>query len=259
MKTIKLVLVVSILFLASCSQEGILKESKNLEQDLSIYDDSGLGSYKGVFTTLDSEIRGTIFISLKSNNIALANVTLATGDIIVLKSPNYESNARIQNIEFNSGIEFDSETKMSFIFSVAPNGSNPTIKNTLFNLKQGNVLILKETSRSRVTPTTGSYTCELCTLPTTFSVITQVVNGELLAATQVVFNGAAYGGGGSITNCTFIGGATNCTMQGLTEIPSGNIEWIGTVQFITNTCNFMQGNWIKTNTGTNGTFITDPC
>jgi hypothetical protein len=257
-KIILLLFAVSLLF--SCNQEEVLDNtSSELSFDLSVYDSSNMGTYKGVFTTMDSKTRGTILISLKANNIARASLTLVGGEIITLKAPNYISGSNITNLQFSNGGTPEARNQIALSFSVDTDGTNPRVDSTIYNTKESNIIIVKETSQSRVQSTTGTYTCAACITATTFSVLSQVVNGELIASTQVVFNGVAYGGGGSMTNCTFTGGVTNCTIQGLTEIPSGNIEWVGTVDYLTTTCNFYQGTWVKTNSGTNGTFITDPC
>jgi hypothetical protein len=258
MKTMKLLFLLSITFLLSCTKENVLLDSQNLAMDLSIYDESGMGTYKGVFTTTDSKSRATVFISLKSNDVAIANITLVGGEVVVLKSVNYVSGTFVNNVQFTSDTGTDIANQVSFEFSVDSNGTNSRVDNVLFNNTEGYILIAKETSLSRVTAVTGTYTCELCTLPTTFSVITQVVNGELLLNTQVLFNGVDYGGGGSVTNCVYETGITTCTIQSVTEIPSGNIESVGIAEYNTPAdCTYMSGTWIKTNTGTNGTFETD--
>ena len=255
MKTIKLLL--AIVLLSSCTQEVIVTEPQNYSIDLSINDNTDKGTYKGLFTTLDSETRGKVSLSIKDH--AKGIITLVDGTVISLDAANYVKGSPVTNILFRNSKE--SRTVVSFSFSVDKDGSNSIIEDVLFNEKESDILIRKETSLSSVTAATGTYTCELCVSPTTFSVITYVdIPSQMVVLdAQVLFNGVVYPSGGIASDCRngqALGG-TFCNIEGLTQIPSGDIEWSGYIFYIDANTTETGGTWIKTNTGTNGTFEND--
>jgi hypothetical protein len=264
-KIILLLFAVSLLF--SCNQESVLIETVDLSLDISIYDNTDMGVYKGTFTTMDSKSRGVITVELGANNRAFATLDLITGETVTVKGYRYTSGDPINELLFTNYRE--SDKSLSFNFSVREDGSDPTVSNVLFNSNASDILLLKETTYSAVTPVTGTYTCAACTQPTTFSFtyITEIVNcpqqcEALITLTpQVLFNNVVYSDLGYGTNLVSTGViSSKCDIAGVLQIPSGDIEWEGTLKFVDTECTKVDdGTWVKTNSGTNGTFMTDPC
>ena len=261
MKKIILVLVLAV-SMFSCDKESIMIEESNLTSDLSIYDEDDMGIYKGVFTTLDSELRGVVTISIVNTSSPVAVIKMTNGTTIRLESNTYSNGDRINDLVFTYNPSEDAYQSMSLNFTVSVNGNNPIVSNVRLNGVLGYISVIKEKSYSAVSPTTGTYTCVLCTQPTTFSAITYVENGQLLVSTQLIFNGELYLGSGAINgSCTIANGITTCPMGGSTVISSGTINWSGVVSFEPLDCTRMTGVWTKTpsGTGANGTFESDEC
>ena len=256
MKTIKTLLLA--LLLTSCTNE-VMNESINYSLDLSVNDSRDTGIYKGVFTTLDSKKRGKVYLSL-GNEKATGTINILGGETIRLEAVEYFSSNPVNNLLFVS-VEKDAKKQASFYFSVDQDGNNPTIQEVLFNGKESDIIIVKEKSFSRVVGVTGTYTCDACTLATTFNnVVTyiDVTNQIILLQIQVLFINETYTSNGLVTDCYInneIGG-TICIINGTTEIPSGTIQWEGNIRYFNDNTE-LRGNWVKTNTGTNGTFISD--
>lgn len=147
--------------LFSCSTEDN-NEVTNNETALSFedqlasgaLDNSSLGIYKGLFTTLDGQNRATILITLNGISAPTAEFLLPTGDKnIVRASENLGKGQAIDGLSFNEG-------DFKFDFNVNKDGSNPTITNISYMGEKGDAILLKETSKGAVETKTGTYSCE---------------------------------------------------------------------------------------------------
>lgn len=144
----------------SCSQDNdavdVEQEAQSFEEKLALgeFDDSNLGVYKGLFTTLDGKERATIHVTL--NGISEPTVEFTFPDLskaVVRSSANTNKGQAVKGMSFN-------ESDFNFTFKVNSDGTNPVMSNVTYKGQEGDVVLLKETTKGAVETKTGSYTCE---------------------------------------------------------------------------------------------------
>lgn len=262
MGTLKsLVSVVILALFISCSQENVEVENDtniNLSSKLSQYDNSNLGIYKGVFSTLDNEKRGTIEVTLTQGNPAAAILTLESGKLIPLTSSTVVgSQVIMNNIKFKTSPKVS--TRMSFTFSVDANGENPLITDVIYNMVDASVLVLKEKSRTPLNPITGTYNCINCSEMNpawasgtrTFNMIfTDEGAGVKSINTQAIFSGLSFTSPNPLNTQSNCGistpGNVMCSIDGTTPIFNRTLNWTGTHEYSTSIakyCSFVEGTW----------------
>ena len=110
MRKIALLFVLSFAFLACETDNETLNNNQNLTFD-SLSENNNIGKYKGVFTTLDSESRATVEITITDattfvatlGNRATAKFTFEDGSIIsAIATRSLELGEGIQDLEFTS-------------------------------------------------------------------------------------------------------------------------------------------------------------
>lgn len=212
-KNIFTLIAILAILLVSCSKDPIdnVESSENL--NISLTNETNIGTYKGVFTTLDSQLRGVVDIEIVDfdNNISAVNfhratITLQNGDVIFVTSKD-----KVTSETFANQIVFSSRDIM-FNFSVNKDGSNPVVSNLEYNNNEAYIILAKHTSRAPVTAITGTYNCVGCNVAEkTFSfVISNDGTGNQTYSTQVNFNGVNYSSG--------VGYQNNCAVDG--DIPT---------------------------------------
>ncbi len=261
------------LILISCSDEPI--ETYDSSQNLKLTSEfkTNIGTYKGVFTTLDSEFRGQIEVKImkpNSNSFAknyhIAKIILQTGDVIYATS----------NEKFRPNYPIDQAIFMSneliFNFSVDGDGSNPIISNVIYNNTAADIMIAKHTNLAPVEPITGTYFCFACdghpildgTDQTFNMMFTTDASGISEITTQVLYDGLVYDGIALQNNCNVDGTFTSCDMESGNGVDSDEgfiigvnpVKWQGRHDFNIedtgpNDCSETWGFW-SINTSNNG-------
>ncbi len=270
MKLTKLcVFLLSVGILFSCSKEELTIEeastieSADLVTNLGTYADSSLGMYKGVFSTADSQDRGTVEIKVINELTAKASITYLNGDVEF-----FNGNIRQQNgltshtgmdVMFNSGAS-------SFAFSVHADGSNPTITEASSNARASLMTVVKENTRGAVVPITGTFTSELGNSGT-WNLIFNSGNGEgddTDITSQTIVSGVDYGSmtGNTQDGCTPLVGedVTLCDIGGSYTSLGVDIVWAGSHGYFTvGDCSQVTGTWTATGdvAVSSGTFTSD--
>lgn len=248
-------------FAAACSVEPEQNEMENnVVANLAAptFDESNVGIYKGIFTTLNSKYRGTLEVripqaaSLSSQNIyPTAKLTLHTGKVVELKSTQiYEDGQGIEEMIFEGG-------KARFSFSVEGNGAQPTIADVSYLNMEAAITVAKETSFGPVATVTGTYECEICGFidgsgEQSFNFMT--VTGSDAVSTQTVFgatnlNGVGYqnncSAGSLLTLCDIQSGVDGGTDVGFTGATGGDVTWSGRHLYSSTGTDFsaMSGTW----------------
>lgn len=277
MKKIALFIAISFAFIACETENETINNEQNLSYD-ALSEDNSLGKYKGVFTTLDSESRAKVDITIKdaTNFVeklitqngykSTATFTFENGTAVdVFATKAIELGEGINNLEFVA-------ENISFLFSVNDDGTNPTLTNVIYNNKPSAVLIKKHTNRAPVDMITGTYACVECQdhpnlnagMDQTFNIVlTDNGDGTSIIDTQVLLGSSEYLGLGDQNNCNTNGVLTTCNIEGVFDAVGGtSISWDGSHDFNNeaagaNDCSDFDGtwSWITTNYGTiSGTF-----
>jgi len=213
--TLKLIMLLAFVFVISCTDDTTEINEAAIDQRLASPEaKTNLGTYKGVFTTLDSEFRGVVEIEL--SDISTSSLTKSSHKAIITlqdRSIVYAtSNAEINIDEPINNILFNSN-EISFNFSVNSDGTNPVITNVVLNNKQADIILAKHTTRLPVTTFSGTYYCNNCGGSDTRSfnvIITNDGIGNQTYTTQMEFYGTAYPGIGMQDNCINDGTLTFC-------------------------------------------------
>ncbi|MDT0651550.1 hypothetical protein [Autumnicola edwardsiae] len=145
--------------IASCSNDEVNEINEpeaavDLETQVSegLYDNSNLGIYEGVFTSLESNNRATVRIEVDGKGNPVASFVFPNGGLKAFRADQKLSKSSSEKIHF-SDEEFD------FDFAVNEDGTEPVISNVTYMGEKGDVMIVKETSKAAVTPRTGTYAC----------------------------------------------------------------------------------------------------
>lgn len=257
MKKLSLILVLS-LSLWACSSDSELElesDTANLETLVNKDSDiSGFGLYKGTFTTLDSRDRGIVTIMINKLGQAKAIVDMEDGI-----SHKLTADRIINTKETIDGLLFAND-EFAFTFSVDINGKNPLLSGVIFDDREGDIVVAKETTRGPVVPWTGTYTCTSCVgHPTLDSGAEQTFNATTVSGsgdnnqaiiTQIILNGNNFGStsGNSQSGCVNLGPDRRCNITGSSATIANNrpINWSGTHIFKRGggvNCSEVRGNW----------------
>ena len=256
------------LLLAACSQDNELIQqtdaSAKLVLNLDELDDSNLGLYRGMFSTMNSSQRGTIDLEIKEGVASRASLTLVNG--IEYKFASTEIISEDTNIDQALFVS----NGASFKFSVNRDGSDPRFTDVIFLGEDASLKVLKETSRSAVTVQTGTWQCTTgCSGSGTWNLTYNTgdgsgdytTGGDLV--TQIIFNGTDIGTSSNSQNsCSDDGNVTTCDIVGSTlpvAAAGGSIViWGGQHKFLSAAspaCSEASGTW--TSSSLNGTWISD--
>ena len=266
-KVLQLAVVCFLAVFMSCSEEETLVTdvdvaAQELATDLSEYEGTSLGLFKGVFTTDDSAERGVVAIEVISEILAKAEITLVSGEVIDytgIPSRTGSGELIVELAAYNS----------SFEFVVAEDGSNPSINRAVLNDVPSSISMVKQNTRG-VAPTTmtGTYDGDFSgtfnfifdfggTTGSTMDITTQVVVGGGTIETIMGNSQAACVANGTNT------AADTCGIDGSLSGPGGSaITWTGARGFL-NTggpCDALAGTWTGTSgagSAISGTFISD--
>lgn len=252
-----LLLMVLATFTFSCSQdanEDQLDTTTRLAADQ--FDDSHLGEYKGVFTTVDGLTRGHVVVTLSPKNEGTAQIILSSGEVIELQSLPVKLTAdnTVSNLRFSSlGL---SSTEVELDFSVEANGLNPMISKVSFDNKESEIAIAKNLARAPATTLVGTYDCTNCGeigvgFPNgrTWSVITSGLGGNQTYTVQIAYDRRIYNAKATQAGCTtnpFAPGITFCTISGSASILGFNLSFAGSHSYPTSndqTCSNVDGTW----------------
>ena len=260
------------LFLAgvlfSCSeQESILEETNAVESldlaaDLSTYTDSFLGMYKGVFTTEDSQDRGTLEIKVINDKKAEAKITHLNGVAESFNGSVQEQTASATNGEMNIVFNSSTSRSSSFVFIVSDNGSNPTITDAYSNSIASFITVVKENTRGAVVPVSGQWTTSDLSFTGTFNLMFSGAGegNDAALVSQMMVGMYEVGSmtGNSQANCVDDGiEFTTCDLTGaslLADNMFAEVAWTGTHTYGTDValvCSDLLGDF--TATGVNGT------
>ncbi|WP_435578685.1 hypothetical protein [Gilvibacter sp.] len=224
--------------LVACSKDNEITQqaddSAKFGLDLSSTDNSNLGLYRGVFSTMDSSERGTFDLEIKKGNVSRASLTLVNGmEYKFQTSELIEENMNVVEALFVAD-------GASFKFSVKRDGSNPTFSDVTFMGAEAAFKGLKETSRSPVTAQTGTWTCGAgCSGSGTWNLAFNSGDGSGDYAsggdmvTMIMFNGGDIGGNANTQgSCVDAGNVTTCDIDGTTSAVGAAggvpIVWTGT-------------------------------
>jgi len=273
------------LFLIGCSTETVTDSPNDVDTvDLSaaIFQNSNIGKYKGVFTTMDSQQRGIIEINIPDANTPIfglndsypfAILTLTDGQQFIARS----STLITRGISIKDLLFFSS--KFNFNFSVKADGENPEVSNVILQGQNSDVIAAKHTNRAPVIPIPGTYVCTDCgthpnlnnTITQTFSILTSTnPSGNSSLTTQTMLGSDMFSGIGIQENCNPSGAArTTCDIESGNGINNAGITvngttvvWSGTHTFGSSgdNCSGVSGTWTwaSANFGTlSGTFVSD--
>ncbi len=148
--------------ITSCSNDNNINEIEEPEAAVTLedqvaeglFDNSSLGIYEGVFTTLDGSYRSTVAIQLDGKNVPTVSFLFPDGTKSSIKAAS--------NLKAQAGTINFSNDKFNFDFSVEEDGTNPEVTNVTYAGKKGDIIIFKETSKGAVSPKTGTYDCVDC-------------------------------------------------------------------------------------------------
>ena len=253
-KTLLLLLTVVLVF--SCKQDELLNQNTgaiDLTADVSQYDNSNLGLYKGTFTTLDASERGVLVVNVLNNVPSTATLTLSSGSVLALQSTSVVKSNQDTNLTFVT-INDDGQD-FSFVLSVNKKGKNLEINNALLGSSVSDILVSKETSKGPVVTIVGTWNCTEC-LPSmtgtdqTFNLVGS--SGISSFTPQVTLNMAVYDGNASQSAQTSFGGFDISEIDGTFEIPQSadpadnlDVDFIATHRYSSSggDCSTITGFW----------------
>ena len=264
-KLLSILFVSTLLFSCSTDSEVIDTKEQDVVQDLPAlvkqgkYDNSNLGIYKGVFTTLDGQNRATVLLELDGKNNPLVSFNFPNGD---LKSFRSEEGSLYNKSQNQGAIQFEGKN-FSFDFKVNSDGSNPIVSNVTYMGAKGDIIVVKETSKSAVETKTGTYSCLDCSghpdlgkgYTQTFNSIAQTQNGMGDGATfelQVTLRNWVYYGTMTQNSCVDAarGDITTCQLTGSIDGYTGTATVTGEHQYDNQDptnfgdCSDLSGEWI---------------
>lgn len=162
----KIILLSFLSFLViSCSQDESIQTIDDSSNLTLLVNTNVYGTYTGVFSTLDANTRGTIDVVIPSRNHnffsrytgPIATLILENGKVLkATASENISLNSPVDNLLFKSD-------NFSFLYSVASDGSNPTVTNVFFNGEAADIKIAKNyMGKTAVNPVLGTFSCTDC-------------------------------------------------------------------------------------------------
>lgn len=262
MKIIKSLTLLTLLigFVACQNEETLIvedpgSEALQLDIDYAQYQNTPLGSYKGVFSTADSEERGTVVIQNLNSTNSSATITYTNGITEEFSATPQEGNT----ILFSSG-------NTSFKFTVNEDGSNPLISEAVKDNKPSFITIVKENTRDAVSMFTGTFETDASVGAATGTWSIVFDNGNEDGATtevttQTIFNGADIAATMQTNEqlaCAIKGRKGECPISGSYASTLGfDISWSGQHTYRDEfDCSSARGTWTAAN-GLFGTFAPD--
>ncbi len=241
-------LLASTAILFSCQKEEetvVIDTSADLTTNAIQFDESNYGVYEGTFTTLDSENRGVVVVSLKGDNNGRASLKLSNGNDVKLAVNEAYAEGTDTNVTFSG-------QNMSFRFTVNADGSNPTVSEAIYNGQNSIIKTLKETTKAPVVPIPGTYLAlEAGTHPTLGTGVAKTFNLVYAgdgSADDTMVSTILLGANdfGSMTNtqsnCGGLGNIT-CDINGTSAVGPLSITWTGTHTFTPANCSQVAGTW----------------
>lgn len=264
-KLIYVLMSVALLISCAVDNEDLTVDSQNFTKQLDD-ENTNMGTYKGVFTTLDAQYRATVEIKLLNANVSSikdtypsAVIRLHTGEVfIAYADTKIETEIDATELTFNS-------KEMSFDFSVDQNGRNAVVSNVFFMDKESDIIVIKDSSRAPVTPITGIWDCIVCNdhpkigqgQAQNFNFIFSAPDGVGSITTQTTLGSFSTMGigfqdtcssNGTVSNCIIESGDGSTTTTG-TTINGNPLTWEGTHSFNNepsangNDCSGVSGTW----------------
>lgn len=257
-----------------CFVFGCSKTDQNLSPTTDVlseeYENSNFGNYKGVFTTLDSETRATVDVSITPD-----------GAKATLKTEGGQIHEFFSMAEIEEGVPTEAifqGDEGSFKFSVGADGSDVEITEVVYLDKPADILAKKNTAKSPTNTFTGTYNCTNCemnqdadthphftdnSVTETFSFVFSGTAGSGSINTQITYDGNVYNTGsgsegavnGAVTGSPITmdnDASDNIVSIGGTSTVLANVDWEGTHDFTTATAaisgywDFATGGYIMT-------------
>jgi hypothetical protein len=268
-KLSQLMILCFLLSYMSCSEEEILNNEvevaeQELAIDLSEYENTSYGMYKGVFSTNDSGERGVVEIQVVNDVFAKATIELKSGTLLTYSgTPSRSANGEL-TVQFSGNAT-------SFEFEVGEDGSHPTVNRAVLNDKPSFISALKENTRGAVIANPGLYSgtdfngvTTSGTWNITFDSQADADGVSTAFTTQIIVGGQDLGTamGNSQDSCSDDGVNQTCNVSGVGSSSSPfSITWSGTHTSIIAAdpgCSQFNGTWTATGGGNaSGTFISD--
>lgn len=269
MKKLSLLAFIMMLCIAcSVEEETIQNEGTNLEVELE--------NYKGIFTTLDGQNRGTLEVTIaEDNRSATGSLTLATGEIIPIYTEQILDLGNTKEVSFTS-------SDLSFTMSTGEEGETMQIDGVTFRNSESSIIAGRNTNRAPLTTVTGTFVCSMCQPPLdnmstqTFNLMfTNAGGNDNSITTQTTLAGTMYPGVATQSGCIVNGSQTTCdlnsgTMAGVMgtafDPGGGPVTWSGTHTFDNgpssgSDCSTVSGTWqwdASTIGLVGGAFTSDP-
>lgn len=212
-------------------------------------------NYKGIFTTVDGQNRGTLDVTLSQDGLsATADLTLSTGEIVSLFTDQISTIGDTKEIEFTSN-------ELSFKMTTGNEGETLEATSVTFRGSESSLLVAQNTERAPVTPVTGTYVCTTCAGPVdnsmiqTFNFMFVTADGDSSITTQTALGMTVYNGIGVQDSCVVSGSQTTCDLTSGDAMSNvgysaggGDVTWTGTHTFDTGAsgpadCSAITGNW----------------
>ncbi len=251
MKKLSVFAFILMLFIAcSVEEETTLDEGTNLEVVLE--------NYKGIFTTLDGQNRGTLEVTLsEDNSSAIGSLRLATGEVIDIFTDQVTDLGNVKEMTFTSN-------DLSFTMTTGQEGETMQIDAVNFRGSESSIIAGRNTDRAPLTTVTGTFTCTMCPVPLdnmstqSFNLMfTNAGGNDTSVTSQTTLNGTMYAGVATQSGCVASGDQTTCnlnsgTVLGVTGVAfnpgGGDVTWSGTHTFDNgpsgaNDCSTMSGTW----------------
>lgn len=212
-------------------------------------------NYKGIFTTINGENRGSLNVTLfEDGGSATADLTLASGEIVSIFTDQVSEIGNKKEISFTSN-------ELSFTMTTGVEEEILEINTVTFRGTESSIVASKNTERAPVTPITGTYICEMCPAPLdnlstqTFNLMITKADGDSAITSQTTLNTTIFNGIAQQSSCTPNGNLTTCTIasgDGTTTTGfiagEGPVTWSGTHIFNNeltgaNDCSGTSGTW----------------
>lgn len=235
----------------SCSDEEVLNDDLNvaaqeLATDLSEYEGTSYGQYKGVFSTNDSQERGVVDIQVISEEYAKATLSIDNGGVTFFETVPTRNSSNELVLLFN-------ENTTAFEFVVTQDGTDARIPLITYQDNPSSITVEKENTRDAIVTSTGTFTGSSAggdTVDGTWNIIfdstaSAGVDGGF--TTQIIFNGNDIGSsmGNVQENCTDDGSTQTCDVSGIAQFSENvsiNFTGVHTSQLAMD-CSSYAGTW----------------
>ncbi|MEP0262411.1 hypothetical protein [Dokdonia sp.] len=212
-------------------------------------------NYKGIFTTVDGQNRGTLDITLSQDGrSATADLILSTGEVVNIFTDQVSDLGNTKEIVFTS-------SELSFSMTTGEEGETLEASTVTFRGTESSLLVAQNTERAPVNPITGTYICTTCAGPIdnsmtqTFNFMFVTADGNSSITTQTTLGMTAFNGIGDQNSCVAGGPQTTCDItsgDGMTNVGytagGGDVTWTGTHTFDNGAtgptdCSVITGSW----------------